>query len=208
AGAEAAYASFIAGTFGGVRQIVGYDKVSLGGWDIESGKRLWTLVPPESGDYNVPTPIDVGGKLLVATENNGTRLYRFDGTGAIVPEPIAANEDLVPDTMTPVVLAGRVFGVSGSLACLDLAGGLRTLWLEDDRAFADYASLIGAGDRVLATSVRGELILIDARADRFACISRVKVFGEDSDVYAHPALAGKRLYLRDAESIICIALEE
>ena len=39
AGDSAAFSSFIVGTFGGKRQLVGYDKTSLGGWDIETGAR-------------------------------------------------------------------------------------------------------------------------------------------------------------------------
>ena len=92
------YASFILATFGGVRQIVGYDSISLGGWDPNTGRRLWKLVPELDGDFNVPTPIVVDGQLLVSTENNGTRLYEFDESGRIKPEPVALNEDLIPDT--------------------------------------------------------------------------------------------------------------
>src|ERR1039458_5029996 len=58
-------------------------KVSLGGWDPQSGERLWTLTPPAEGDFNVPTPLAVDGKVLLATENNGTRLYGFGNDGKI-----------------------------------------------------------------------------------------------------------------------------
>ena len=44
-GDQAAFGSFIVGEFGGRRQLVGYDKKSLGGWDLQDGKRLWQLVP-------------------------------------------------------------------------------------------------------------------------------------------------------------------
>ena len=44
-----------------------------GGWDARTGRRLWTLVPPHSGDFNVPTPLVHEGRLMVATENNGAR---------------------------------------------------------------------------------------------------------------------------------------
>src|SRR5687767_2861014 len=45
-GAQAAYAAFIMGNFGGHWQLVGYDQHSLGGWDPCTGKRLWQLIPP------------------------------------------------------------------------------------------------------------------------------------------------------------------
>ena len=86
-GGPSAYGSLILGTFGGVRQIVGYDAQSLGGWDPNTGQRLWTLAPAKKGDYNVPTPVDVSGRLLVATENNGTRLHAFDPNGRLHPGP-------------------------------------------------------------------------------------------------------------------------
>ena len=61
-GERHAYSSFIVATLGGVRQLVGYDRSSLGGWEIATGRRLWTLKPPHDGDFNVPTPVAVDGR--------------------------------------------------------------------------------------------------------------------------------------------------
>jgi hypothetical protein len=61
---------------------------------------------------------------LDSTENNGTRLYGFDPQGRIQPEPLAVNEDLAPDTATPVLYNDLVFGSSGQLVCLSLKKGL------------------------------------------------------------------------------------
>ena len=96
----AAYASFICAELGGRRQVIGYDQHSLGGWDPKTGERLWHLVPPTEGDFNVPTPVVVEGKLVVATENNATRLYGFDPSGKIIPKPLGDYADLSPDTTT------------------------------------------------------------------------------------------------------------
>ena len=96
------YASFVLARLGGLEQVVGYDAISLGGWDPETGRRLWRLLPEREGDFNVPTPLVVGDKLLVATENNGARLYAFGPEGKIQPQPLAKNEDLCPDTSSPV----------------------------------------------------------------------------------------------------------
>jgi outer membrane protein assembly factor BamB len=206
-GAEAAYASFIVGQFGGKRQIVGYDKLSLGGWDPETGKRLWTLVPPNAGDFNVPTPIAVVGKLLVATENNGTRRYDFDDKGKIVPKPAASFDELAPDSATPVVLGDRVFGCRDDLFCLGVAD-LKPLWTGKDDAFAGHVSIIGGRDRVLIVSARGELLLVSAGEQQFKLISRLKIFDENSEVLSHPALVGNRLYIRDNKSVCCVSLDE
>ena len=207
-GLPPAYASFIVGTFGGVRQIVGYDEKSLGGWNPATGKRLWTLVPPASGDFNVPTPIDAGGKLILASENNGTRLCEFDVDGSIKVKPAATNKDLAPDSSTPVLVGGRVFGCGASLYCLHAGPMLKTVWIGEDEAFNNYASLIASPDRVLVVSNRGELLLIDATADKFKIISRLRVFPEDAEMFSHPALVGRRFFLRDTSTVLCLDLSE
>ncbi len=205
------YGSFIYAQLGGVWQVVGHDAISLGGWDPETGRRLWTLLPPIEGDYNVPTPIAVDGKLLVSTENNGTRLYGFDARGHIVPQPLAVNEELVPDTSTPVVLNNLVFGACGQLLCLDLADELKTRWQSDEEPLTGYCSLVAGNGRVLITTQDGRLLLIGASGDGYDCLWSADLFpelaGEDREVWSHPALVGNRLYVRNLLGIYCFVLD-
>lgn len=202
-GEDAAYSSFIVGVFGGLRQIVGYDSISVGGWDVTTGKRLWTLLPKEEGDFNVPTPINVEGKLLLATENNGTRLYGFDDNGKIRKTPLARNDDLAPDTSTPVVLNGRIFGCFAGLFCLDLENNLKTLYHSDDIAFEDYAALVAGNGHVLILTVEAELILIDANAETFRPKARLPLFRKN-EIWSHPALLPGRIYIRNSSEICCL----
>jgi len=205
-GKPAAYGSLILGTFGGKRQIVGHDAVSLGGWDPNDGTRLWTLMPEVKGEYNVPTPLDVGGRLLVATEKNGTRLYGFDDTGRIRSTPAARNRDLAPDTSTPVMANGLIFGCAAGLFCLDPAKDLTTRYaVTGTKIFEQYAALIAGNDRVLAVTADGTLILFEAAPDRFTPAARLQLF-ESAEVWSHPALVGNRLYLRTMKEITCVLL--
>ncbi len=203
-GHPAAYASFVPATLGGVRQIVGYDAEGLGGWDPATGRRLWELVPDEQ-DFNVPTPIVLDGRLLVATENNGTRLYAFDERGRIRPEPVARTRALRPDTSTPVVVNGLVFGCAGELVCLDPAQGLKTLWFSADELFSDYCTLLGGNGHVLVCNTDGVLVLVKADRTAYRPVAQLKVFDE-ADMWAHPALVGDRLYLRDRRELVCLRL--
>ncbi|MHC4691268.1 MAG: PhnD/SsuA/transferrin family substrate-binding protein [Planctomycetota bacterium] len=205
-GEPAGYSSFILATFGNVRQIVGYDSISLGGWDPKTGRRLWKLLPDDEGDFNVPTPIYIDGKLLVTTENNGTRLYGFDDDGKIQTKPLAQNPDLAPDSSTPVVINNLVFGCFGGLYCLDLNNDLKTLYSADDDAFFDYAVLIAGNDHVLIITVEGDLILIEASGDRYTLKSRLRLF-EKSEVFSHPALIGSRMYIRNTTEVCCLLLD-
>lgn len=200
------YGSLNFGTLGGKRQIVGHDATTLGGWDLATGKRLWSIEPPEPGDFNVPTPIIHRGRLIVMTENNGTRMYGFQKGGQINPEPIATFADLSHDTHTPVVTGSRLFGVDTDLFCLDLEQPLKLRWKASDRAFFEHSNLIASSNRVFASSGEGELLLFDAKADEFKLLGRLQIFEGEGGLLSHPALVGSRLYLRGSNEIVCLDL--
>lgn len=205
-----AYASFLVATLGGVRQLVGYDRTSLGGWDLSTGSRLWTLKPPHSGDFNVPTPVVVDGRLVVVSENNGARAYEFDNAGKIRQEPVAVNDELAPDVSSPAVVGRRMFCVWNDFYCLDATDGLRTVWVGEDKALGDSSPLLVTDDRVLAFGAGGELLLIDATAPEFRIISRLHLFEDResrrAEQLSHPALVGRRLYLRGEKELVCVDL--
>jgi len=205
-GAPAAYGSFIAARLGGRLQIVGYDQVSLGGWDPKTGERLWRIMPPVEGDFNVPTPVIAGDKLVVATENNGTRLYAFDTDGKIIVRPVGTYAELSPDTATPIFTNGRVFGCRQGLHCLDARDNLKRIWRFEDKAFDEFVSLIADRDSLLGVSLSGECLLLAAVGDDCEIRSRLRLFTEDAEVFSHPALVGTKLYVRGPESVCCFDL--
>ncbi|MDA8746542.1 PQQ-binding-like beta-propeller repeat protein, partial [Rubripirellula amarantea] len=210
-GETAGYGSLITTTLGGKQQIVGHDRTTLGGWDIQTGTRLWTLKPPRDGDFNVPTPINVDGKLLVTTEGNGTRLYAFDSAGQIVAEPTAVQMKLAPDMSTPVVVEGKAYCVCQKLFCLDTADHLTELWTLEDPALGDYAPIIADDKRLLVLGHGGELLLVDITLPEPAITSRTFLFDDpetrEAELYCHPALVGNRLYVRSETSLACFVLE-
>jgi len=207
-GHAAAYSAFVVGELGGRRQVIGYDSASVGGWDPATGERLWEHVPREGADFNVTTPLIHAGQLLLATENNATRLHGFLPDGKINPKPVLTNVSLAPDTCSPVIVAGRVFATAyGEMYCLDLKNGLKTIWVMEDDMFFDHSNVIGGNGRVLAWTNSGDLLLLDATANEFKPISRLRPFGDASaDSMSHPAIVGNRLYLRGPNELACFEL--
>ena len=55
-------------------------------------------------------------------------------------------------------------------------------------------------------TIYGELVLLDAKADSSPVISRMNLFDEDVEIYAHPAVVGSRLFARGGSSVICVDL--
>lgn len=205
-GKAAGYGSLISGTFGGVHQIVGHDTDTLGGWEVATGKRLWTVKPGSPNDFNVPTPIDVSGKLLVTTENNGTRLFQFNSDGKIDPKPMATNKNLAPDTHSPVVVGDRVVGVWKRLYALDLSNKLKEKWDEGSQAFGRYAAVVASDKQALAITLEADLILFDPLADEWTELGRLKALKNEKGLYSHPAFVGKRVYVRGGSAVVCLDL--
>jgi outer membrane protein assembly factor BamB len=204
-GGKANYSSFIAGMFGGVEQVVGHDDAALGGWDLATGKRLWS-VPMEQGDgFIVPTPVNVGGKLLVTDQKNETQLFTFSKDGAIVTEPAAKSEDLAPEVMTPVAVGDVVLGVSKGLVCLDAAKELATLWtVKNEMAFKkNYCHLIVSQDMGLAFS-EGTALLFSFDRKGAKVLGKAKLCQK---AFMHATVAGDRLYVRDSEMVYCYDLK-
>jgi ABC-type phosphate/phosphonate transport system substrate-binding protein len=199
-GGAAAFASFVACTLDGRRQVVGFDAASLGGWDVITGERLWTRAPKVAGDFNVPTPLVLDGGVVVATENNGTRFV--DGAGGLGP----AYPKLAPDMHTPVTCGDRILGiVKGKVHCV-AARDLAPVWTKFDRSLAGHVSLIASADRVLAFTEKGELVLIDPRGAEIRILDRLQVLPPGQSTYAHPAIAGERMFVRGPRGLTCLAL--
>jgi len=212
-GAGAAYASPIVHNFRGQRQVIAYDAQSLGGWDPATGQRVWRIVPDKQGDYNVPTPLALAERLLVATENNSTRLYAFSGMGYLGPvrvieQPEHRFHDLAPDMITPVACGGMVFCPhNANLYCLD-AKTLELLWKQRDMAFYSYASLIAGNGHVMVLTIDGELLLVRANRKQYQPVARLRLFGnKKTRIWSHPALVEGRLYIRSESSINCLLLQ-
>lgn len=206
AGAGPGYSSFIAATLGGVKQIVGYDQVSLGGWDVKTGKRLWSYKPPVAGDFNVPTPIAYKGRLIVTTENNGTRLFEFGKAGKINPVPVATNLDLGPDSHSPVVVGDHLFGIWSGLFCLDIAQGLKPKWIAEDNDYSQYGSIIGGRKRILVTTLDAQLLLLDATSKAPKLISRSKLADDGTEIHSHPAMVDGDLIVRLGATLCRVSL--
>lgn len=203
-GGKPSYSSFIYSTINGNGQIIGYDEKTLGGWD-SSGNKLWTLKPEFEGDFNVPTPIVIDNCLFVTTENNSSRIYEFDSDGIPNKVPSFTNKNLSPDTHTPVRCGEFICGIQQSLFVLR-SKDLSVVHELADSSFYEYASIISDGrEKLLVTTLEGELILLKVNADECTIISRLQLSDQD-EVMAHPVLVGRQLILRIGRKLCCLKL--
>ena len=207
-GSLPSYGSLIAADLGGVRQIVGHDHRTLGGWDLNTGQRLWTITPHSDGDFNVPTPVLYRNKqgeqrLLVATENNGIRSLAFDSSDGTPTKTVLTSMKLRTDMSTPLVVGKHIYCVKDFLYCFNTSD-LSELWRIRDRALGDYAATF-ASDEYLMVVGKGELILFRADGSK-DIVSRCRVFDANQVLYSHPAICNGRMYIRGERQLKCLEL--
>jgi outer membrane protein assembly factor BamB len=195
------YSSFTPAAIGSVREVVGYDAASVGGWDVAGGKRLWSMPIDNSKNYTVPSPVVFGQKLLLATESDKARLYGFSGDGTIITMPLGENRDLLPEIATPTLQGPLVLGIYHGLICLDPNDKLKRLWIQDkEDAFQGMAHIVAANDRAMVFGDRGEMVMIRATREKCEVLGRAKLCGgqgKDAVVWSHPAIAGGVIFIRD-----------
>lgn len=200
-GGAPAYASPVVATLAGVKQIVTQSRTHVVGVSL-NGTLLWQIPLTTPYDQNSVTPIVAGDLVVYAGLSNPTTAVRVAKDGSTyVAKEVWKNAD-VPMYMSTAVVAGpALVGLGqrnrGQFFAVDLATG-RTLWATKGRE-TENAALIRVAGHTLIQTTEGELIVAKDSTTGFEVVKRYDV--ANSSTWAHPAIVGNQLYVRDANSL-------
>ena len=198
------YSSPVIVRAGGRDQLVTQSERHVVAVDPESGKTLWSLPFETPYKQNSVTPV-VFDELIVF---GGTRKPSFavrvtpDG-----PQTVWESTDATLYMSTPVRVGERLCGFTekrkGALFCMNPQTG-EVLWMSEGR-MGSNALLMAAGARLVAATSEAELIVAPAAGDQYAPERIYSV--ADSPVWAHPALLGDRLLIKDKTALTLWRIE-
>ena len=197
------YASPVVADIAGTRQVVTFTEKMLVGIAAASGRLLWSV--PYTTDYsqNAVTPVVNGNVMIISGLDHPVQALRVIASkgGGWTTEKVWENPDVALYMSSPVLAGGRLYGLShrkkGQLFCIDVATG-KTIWLSEGR-IGENASLVVAGNAVLALTTEGELIAFEAGGPAFKVLRRYTV--ADSPTWAHLAVAGDGILVKDERSL-------
>jgi outer membrane protein assembly factor BamB len=203
------YASPVLLTADGVKQIVTLTEKSIVGVGAADGELLWSLpFPPERRAYNSATPIVDGQTVIFTGGGRGTKAVKIEKQGdGFAATELWSNADVATQFNTPVLAGGLLFGLSnsGNLFCLNAQTG-QTAWTDATQLDkGGFAAVVDAGSAILALPSSGELIAFKPSDEGYAELARIKV--ADSATYAHPVVAGNRIFVQDQESVTLWTIE-
>ena len=202
------YASPVLMTVAGVKQLVTLTEKSLVGIALADGKLLWEVPFPAHGmAYNVATPIIDGDMVIYTGQDRGAKAVKIEkqAKGFVVKE-LWSNPELGVQFSTPVLKNGLLFGLSdkGVFFCLDAKTG-KTDWTDTVKRGGNFAAILDAGSVILAMPSTSELIAFKPSDKEYTELARIKV--ADTPTYAHPVIAGNRVFVKDQETVALWTLE-
>jgi outer membrane protein assembly factor BamB len=197
-----AYASPVLASFAGTRQLITQTQGHVVGLSAQDGTLLWQIPFTTAYDQNIVTPVIVEGMLIYGGINKPTTAVSISRTGGKwATEQVWQNADLPMYMSSPVHAKGYLYGLThrnrGQFFCLDAKTG-KTMWTTRGRE-GDNASLLTAGDLLLATTTEGVFIVARQNPAAFEVVKRYTV--AESPVWAHAAPAGRGVVIKDADSL-------
>jgi len=203
------YASPALLTVDGTKQIVTLAEKSIVGVGAADGKLLWQLpFAPVRRAYNAATPIIDGQTVIFIGAARGAKAVKIEKQGdGFVTQELWSNEDVDVQFNTPVLKEGLLFGSTSkdNLFCLNAQTG-QTAWIDTiRRGSGGFAAILDAGPVMLALPSNSELIAFAPSDEEYTELARIKV--ADAATYAHPVIAGNRIYVRDEDTIAMWVIE-
>jgi len=206
----ASYASPIVAGEKGKEQLVFLTGAHVVALSAANGKELWKLPFVDKLLESSTTPVKLGDTYIVGSVTVGSIALKVEKN---TPEQIWKNDKLTCYFSTPVGAGDFCYMVNGAatlknasitLRCIDPKTG--TIAWEKPNVGKYHAAILRTGDgKMLMLDDKGYLNLFEPDAKEYKELARSKVCGE---TWAHPALVGNMLYLRDDKELICLKLAE
>jgi outer membrane protein assembly factor BamB len=205
----AAYSSVMPDDSGGTHQYVQMTGQSVAGVAAQNGRLLWRY--PRSGPTAaIPTPV-IHNNLVYATSGYGAgcNLIRLVSQGKQIKlEEVYANKVMVNHHGGVVLINDHIYGYSDGKGwvCQELVSG-KMVWNEKNKL--GKGAVAYADGRLYARAEDGTVALLEATPRGYVELGRFNQPDRSSQAaWAHPVIAGGKLFLRDQEILLCYDVRE
>ncbi|MEK6236193.1 MAG: PQQ-like beta-propeller repeat protein, partial [Planctomycetales bacterium] len=223
---RASYSAPIVIEQGGKRVLVCWTGDNVVGLNPQTGDAYWThRFKPNRMVIAIATPVVEQDRLFVTSFYDGSLMLRLSPDKPAVEQLWRRQGKSERDTdslhsiiATPYLRGDHVYGVDshGELRCLDAKTGDR-LWESlkpTPKARWSNIHMVRNGDKIWMFNERGELIISRLSPQGYEEISRAKLIEPTRDqlnqrggvCWAHPAYAGKHIFIRNDSKLVAASL--
>jgi outer membrane protein assembly factor BamB len=201
---EAGYSSAIPLQVNGGTQVVFFTAQRAVGLDVNDGKLLWEYAKPSNDVANVATPIARSNRVFISSDY-GT------GGGVVEIKPdnkaqeIYFTKDMRNHHSGSILVGDYLYGFSSAVLTAMKFDTGEIAWR--DRSVGK-GSLVYADGYLYAFSENGVVGLVEATPEGYREKGRFRIPQDSLPTWAHPVVAGGRLYLRDQDTIYAFDVKQ
>lgn len=201
---EAGYSSAVPVEINGGTQVVFFTAKRVVGLDVRDGRLLWEYQRPSNDTANAATPIVRANRIFISSDY-GT------GGGVVEIQPdnkaqeIYFTKDMRNHHSSSVLIGDHLYGFSGSILTAMKFDTGEIAWR--DRSVGK-GSLVYADGHLYCLSENGVVGLVEATPAGYKEKGRFRIQQGSLPTWAHPVVAGGRLYLRDQDTIYAYDVRE
>lgn len=201
---KAGYSSGISVEVNGGTQVVFFTSERAVGLDLKDGRLLWEYARPSNNVANVATPIVRANRVFISSDY-GT------GGGVVEIKPdnkaqeIWFSKDMRNHHSSSVLIGDYLYGFSSSILTAIKFDTGEIAWR--DRSVGK-GSLVYADGNLYCLSEKGVVGLVEATPTGYKEKGRFRIPQDSFETWAHPVVAGGRLYLRDQDTIYAFDIRE
>ncbi|MCI0378715.1 MAG: PQQ-like beta-propeller repeat protein [Gemmataceae bacterium] len=197
-GDSPAYGSPVLATIHGVKQIITPTVKSLVGIDFAGGKQLWQF--DFASKQNTGSPIIDRSTVIYTGPPDGTVAFSIEReNNKFTTKELWRSKQSAHRYNTPVLKDGFLYGLTtgSNFYCMSAKTG-DVLWTDKERR-GECGAILSAGRVLLALTSDQRLIAFQPSEKDYAELARYDV--AESPTWAYPIVAGKRVYVKDQNSI-------
>lgn len=184
------------------KQLVLLTEKNLIGLSLADGKLLWQVPAPVQKRYFSAVSPYINGQIIYYSGlGTGTNAIKVSKQGdKFVTEELWSNTGTGAKFNTPVLKDGFLFGFTDQkrIYCINASTGA-TSWI-DNAVSSDFGSIVDCGSTLIGLTSTGNLIVLKPDSKAYTEIVKYKV--SDTPIYSYPIVAGKMIYIKDAESLM------
>ena len=201
---EAGYSSAIPLQVNGGTQVVFFTAQRAVGLDVNDGKLLWEYAKPSNNVANVATPIARANRVFISSDygtGGGVVEIKADGKA----EEVYFTKDMRNHHSSSILVGDYLYGFSSAVLTAMKFDTGEIAWR--DRSVGK-GSLVYADGHLYAFSENGVVGLVEATPNGYRETGRFRIPQDSLPTWAHPVVAGGRLYLRDQDTIYAFDVKQ
>ena len=202
------YASPLVAFFDNFRTVVTQTQHFCVGISADDGKLLWKIPFTTLYEQNSVSPVVIGGSVLfggIGTPTFLAKPHKEGGDWKV--DRVWETRDIIFYMNTPVLSGNLLYGMSqkrsGQMVSVDPDTG-KILWSDTGR-FGENAVVLAGGGYIFSFSTKGVLYIYRKVGNKLLEIFQQQV--ADTEVWATPAFATRRMLLKDKDSLTLWTIE-